>query len=78
MTGQKTTVKQAWRHAEIHEHGLAVKRLTKGFPHGCMAGSIFIFYDLLSIYNLQDDTGGIYRRNGQGKIHIGEICNANY
>lgn len=34
-------VKQAWKHAEIHEHGLALKRLAWGFPHGCMTG-IFI------------------------------------
>lgn len=49
MTGQETTVKQAWRHAEIHEYGLAVKRLTVGFPHGCMIGSIFIFYEYVYV-----------------------------
>ena len=39
-TGQWTTVKQAWRHAETHEHGPVLKRLTLGFPHGCMGGII--------------------------------------
>ena len=29
---------QAWQRAEIHESGLVIKRLTWGFPHGCMAG----------------------------------------
>lgn len=33
---------QAWRHAEIHEHGPALKRLARGFPHGCMAGTFLI------------------------------------
>ena len=34
-------VTQAWKHAKIHEHGPALKRLARGYPHGCMAG-IFI------------------------------------
>lgn len=38
MTRQRRTVTQAWRHAEIHENGPALKRLAVGFPHGCMAG----------------------------------------
>ena len=44
MTRQRRTVTQAWRHAEIHEHGPALKRLAVGFPHGCMAG---IFIEML-------------------------------
>ena len=38
VTRQKRTVTQAWKHAEIHEHGQVLKRLAWGFPHGCMAG----------------------------------------
>ena len=38
LTGHGRTETQAWRHAEIHEHGLVIKRLTEGNPHGCMAG----------------------------------------
>ena len=26
--------------AEIHENGLVLKRLTRGYPHGCMDGRI--------------------------------------
>ena len=42
LTGHGRTETQAWRHAEIHEHGLVIKRLTEGNPHGCMAGHIEI------------------------------------
>lgn len=31
-------ITQAWQHAETHEHGLVMKRLAWGDPHGCMAG----------------------------------------
>ena len=58
LTGHGRTETQAWRHAEIHEHGLVIKRLTEGNPHGFMAG----------IFIIQAKAGNSYRKPGIERV----------
>ena len=63
---------QVWQHAEIHEKGYVLNRLTRSYPHGCAAGN-FILGDCEMVTKEQIIENVSKRIDKYGNTQINEL-----